>query len=191
MNMNIFWNQFVETSIRFRGPLTALIVVLALSGCAGQTIVRVVDPFPRSGGVDADGTVDIEKIRFLGALNMRYQGLYEPFLGAFAETGSRIKCTRNSEYMDGSLAVTLESAYSTTTLSKTTYVPLYGGMIHSISGGKLKFNWEATVTFVFYDADGEKMMEDSFRLDGEDSMEQQGGITPASEPSSAGRASWR
>jgi hypothetical protein len=101
--------------------------------------------------------------------------LYEPFAGAFAEVGEEIKCFQQSEYADAYLEVVIDTQHSSTGGSKFKYIPVIGGMAYLYSGGTLSFNWKGDVTYSVYDADDVLLLEESFTLEGRDTMKPKGG----------------
>ncbi len=156
--------------------LTILFIMVFLAGCANRPNVRANSIVKYDHNIQTDNSILIRKIKFNGAFKSRNRDIYEPLVAGFSQIGEQIKSTRQEKYAEGFLDLTINTQYSSTGLTKAKYVPIFGGMLYSYTGGVLDFKWEGSVVFVLSDLQGNIVLRDSFELTGKSSMESKGGF---------------
>jgi hypothetical protein len=152
-----------------------VIFLMLLASCGVSSKVQISNPVQNPGSIEADCTIRLRQLRFSGGLQARQKNISEPFLGAFAQAGQEIKCTRRAEYLDGILDVVIDTKFEPAALEKTKYIPVVGGAMYMMSGGVLNFNWQGSVAYSLFDDGGKKILHDAFDVQGQDAMEGQGG----------------
>ena len=161
---------------RYCTVFLSLILLIPLVSCGTQTAVRATNPFPVPQKISAENKIQVRELNFSGALGARHRNLITAFQSGFTAVGTQLQCFQDAQYSDAALEVIIDTRYTPTATTKAKYIPILGGMMYSYSGGALNFDWEGTVKFTLYDTEGNTLISDSFRLTGEDCMENQDGM---------------